>query len=193
MKKCITIALLSLLPVICFASNHNVYVKPDTNSPVIATINEHSHIIPIYQQGDWVEIGSQQTGQVGWINTQEVQHNEPAIQQAELGKIKAQRQQLLEAKERFQASYNEAMRQLDQKQEDMMQTMQENAVPAQLILPVAHISQHENHHYTMHSKSVTLKCHDDKGVQTVTESWTDKNGHEHTKHYSQKIDCSQDD
>jgi len=151
-------------------------MQPDTDSQAIGVINEHSHIVPIYRQGDWIKIGSEQTGQIGWVNTQ------APITQDNINNIQSQRHQLLAARDKFMRDFNQAMASLDLQEHAMTYKKQE--APE---MPLAHAMQFQT--YGIFNTNVTLHCKDGQGVKTVQKSWEDKNGKRHSKHYTQNITC----
>lgn len=176
MRSIITGFMLSLLCTGAFALSYSVYTQPDTDSQSIGIINEHSHIVPIYRQGNWIKIGSEQTGQIGWVNTQE------PMTQGNLNNIQSQREQLLAARDKFMRDFNQAMASLDRQEHAITPKTQE--IPA---MPLAPAMQSQT--YDVLNTNVNLHCKDGKGVKTVQESWVDKTGKRHSKHYTQNITC----
>jgi len=177
MKLIITGFILSLLCTGAFALSYSVYTQPDTDSQSIGIINEDSHIVPIYRQGNWIKIGSEQTGQIGWVNTQE------PMAEDNLNNIQSQRQQLLAVHDKFMRDFNQAMASLDRQEHAMTPKTQD--IPA---MPFAPAMQSQTYGVVLNT-NVTLHCKDGKGVKTVHESWVDQNGKRHSKHYTQNITC----
>jgi hypothetical protein len=49
------------------AQSLSIYSTPDTHSKVMMTLKKGQMIIPFFQQGDWMKIANPQTGEVGWV------------------------------------------------------------------------------------------------------------------------------
>lgn len=43
------------------------------NGKILKNLPPHTELIPIFQQGDWVEVGNPADGQIGWINIKQYQ------------------------------------------------------------------------------------------------------------------------
>jgi hypothetical protein len=51
-----------------------LYAQPDEKSVVVCSLDQWHRLIPIYRQGDWIKVGKQDDGQVGWVNVKQY-HN----------------------------------------------------------------------------------------------------------------------
>ena len=87
---------------------------------------------------------------------------------------------------------DQAMQQLDQQQQALLQQTQQ-AIPPTMPVPApdtANQSTTSRPVYAMHSKTVTLQCHGQQGIQSIKETWTDRDGKKHHKAYTKKVPCT---
>lgn len=45
-----------------------LYAKPNAKSKIVGRVKPWHHLVPIYAQGEWIEVGDPSNGMVGWIN-----------------------------------------------------------------------------------------------------------------------------
>lgn len=70
-------------------AEHSAKIKlyaEDSDKKVIDTLSPNTHLIKIYQKGDWIKVGNPKDGAVGWVNEKQYQKtlaelNQPNIQE----------------------------------------------------------------------------------------------------------------
>lgn len=55
----------------------NLYMKPDTSSPVIYPVDHAKELIKNKKQGNWINVLDQQTGLVGWVLEEDFSKSQP--------------------------------------------------------------------------------------------------------------------
>ena len=67
-------------------SSKIVLYAEDNTQKIIETLPLSTHLIKIYQKGDWIKVGNPADGTVGWVNQKQYQEaidslNKPSVQQ----------------------------------------------------------------------------------------------------------------
>lgn len=48
-----------------------LYARPDKKSDIVCHVDQWHRLIPIYRQNDWIKVGKQDDGKVGWISVEQ--------------------------------------------------------------------------------------------------------------------------
>ncbi len=176
MKKILLASTLFAVTSSLFAASVTLYDQPETGSKSVGEVDA-SQIKPFYKKGDWLKVGDQATGQVGWVEAAKLQSDQNKVTKDELASIQQAQKEAEQAKDQFEQQYHQTIQQLNQRQDSLIQKLNSQQ----------NLSQPSSMQSSMKETHVSYSGNGQDGKVQVTEKWTNKDGKLETKTYEMPV------
>ncbi|MDC0534223.1 hypothetical protein OAO18_00265 [Francisellaceae bacterium] len=177
MKKIFLASALFAATTSLFAATVTLYDQPESGSKSIGQVDS-SQVKPFYKKGEWLKVGDQANGQVGWIKSAKLQAAKNKSTKEELASIQQAQKEAEQAKSQFEQQYQQTVQQLNQRQESLLQKLNRQQNLSQ---PSSSIQS------SLKQTSVSYAGNGQDGKVKVTEQWTNKDGKLETKTYEMPV------